>query len=312
MLRVKSLTKIYPGKNPVKAITNINFEIKKGELVGLLGPNGAGKTTTIKCILGLIEPTSGKVFVNGIDMIHHTQQGLQYVSGLLEGNRNIYWRLTVKENLEFFGGIQGIPLRENREYIDYLIEFFNLKEKIKSQARFLSRGMQQKLAVACALARRTDIVLLDEPTLGLDVESTYEMRELISKLVKKENRTVLLSTHDMKTVERVCSRVIIINKGKLVTDDKITNLKALFRVTAYKIECRGNLPSEIRTRIENEFIAHIDEHDDKIEIDVDLREPERLYNLMELLRESNIMLESLENKTPDFEEVFLRIVQSER
>jgi len=148
--------------------------VQKSEVVGLLGPNGAGKTTTIKCLAGLIKPTSGEIYLDGIDALRDQKRALGRVAAVLEGNRNIYWRLTPRENLEFFGGLQGLPLRRVRSYIDEheLLELFDLKGKVNTPARKLSRGMQQKLAVACALVKQTEVLLLDEPTLGLDVETS--------------------------------------------------------------------------------------------------------------------------------------------
>ncbi|MCI2427563.1 ABC transporter ATP-binding protein, partial [Candidatus Acetothermia bacterium] len=186
VLAVKNLTKIYDGRRGKKtiAVDDISFSIRKNEVVGLLGPNGAGKTTTIKCICTLINPTKGTINVNGTDAVKNSRTVLQKVTAVLEGNRNIYWRLSVRENLEFFAGLQGIPARRVQNYIDQLIELFQLKEKEQTPARKLSRGMQQKLAVACALVKQTDILLLDEPTLGLDVEISHELRFALKEMAQ--------------------------------------------------------------------------------------------------------------------------------
>ncbi len=311
VIKVKNLVKIYPGRPPVHAVNNISFSIKEGEIVGLLGPNGAGKTTTVKCICGLIEPTSGEIYIYDTDMRRNVKNGLKYISALLEGNRNIYWRLTVKENLEFFSGLAGISPSQNRSYIEKLIDFFGLNEKANTQARQLSRGMQQKLAVACCLVKRTPIILLDEPTLGLDVEASIEMRELIKKLKKEENKTILVSTHDMKLVETTCERVIIINNGKIITDDKIENLKSIFKVSAYKIEIEGKLSESIKERIKEEFISHIIEKDGGTEIDVDFRDAHRIYDFLDILRNVNVKIKSIEDKMPDFEEIFMKLIKNE-
>ncbi|MDW8141809.1 MAG: ABC transporter ATP-binding protein, partial [Candidatus Bipolaricaulota bacterium] len=183
VLQVKNLTKFYRSRRrgETVAVDNVSFSVSKNEVVGLLGPNGAGKTTTIKSICTILRPTSGEIWVDGADAIRNPRAALERVTAVLEGNRNVYWRLTVRDNLEFFAGLQGQSLRSVRSYIDELIEMFNLKEKVHEQARALSRGMQQKLAVACALVKRTPILLLDEPTLGLDVETSYELRWILKR-----------------------------------------------------------------------------------------------------------------------------------
>ncbi|MDW8110619.1 MAG: ABC transporter ATP-binding protein, partial [Candidatus Bipolaricaulota bacterium] len=238
VLQVKNLTKVYRSRRrgDIVAVDNVSFRVYKNEVVGLLGPNGAGKTTTIKSICTILRPTSGEIWVDGADAIRNPRAALEKVAAVLEGNRNIYWRLTVRDNLEFFAGLQGQSLRSVRSYIDELIEMFNLQEKVKEQARTLSRGMQQKLAVACALVKRTPILLLDEPTLGLDVETSYELRWILKRMAEQGQRTILLSSHDMNVVQDICERVIIINHGRIVVDDRIENLKRLFTASAYRFE----------------------------------------------------------------------------
>lgn len=314
-LEVKELSKVYPqlGRKSVIALDKISFSINEGEVVGLLGPNGAGKTTTIKCICGLVVPTSGHIFMQNVETTRNPRFCMSKISAVLEGNRNVYWRLTPRENLAFFAGLQGISYRSVKPYIDYLIEVFHLKEKENTQARFLSRGMQQKLAVACAFVKQTDILLLDEPTIGLDVESSYELRELIKNMAKESGKTILLSSHDMGVVESICERVIIINKGKIVTDEKVSNLYKLFRTSSYRFEILGNLAPLQKTQIQSEFaLANIIEKGSHTLIDVELRNHNELYNLIDILRSNGSKIESISHKEPDFEEIFLKIVKDEK
>lgn len=315
VIEVKELTKLYPqvGKEPVIAIDKLNFSICKGEVVGLLGPNGAGKTTTIKCVCGLVTPTSGNIFMEGVNIIRHPTFGMSKISAVLEGNRNVYWRLTPRENLAFFAGLQGISYRSVRSNIDKLIELFNLKDKENTQTRYLSKGMQQKLAVACAFIKQTDILLLDEPTTGLDVESSYELRQLIKNMAKEDNRTVLLSSHDMSVVESICERVIIINKGKLVTDDSVSNLFKLFRTSSYRFKISGNLGTLQKEQVQSRFgLANITEKDTHTLIDIELRDHNELYALIDILRSNDSKIDSITHKEPDFEEIFLKIVKDEK
>jgi len=314
VLEVRELTKVYRGRRggDVLAVDRISFSVRKNEVVGLLGPNGAGKTTTIKCIAGLIRPTSGEIRLNGIDALRDQKRALAKVAAVLEGNRNIYWRLTPRENLEFFAGLQGLPLRRVRSYIDELLELFDLKEKQNTPARKLSRGMQQKLAVACALVKRTEVLLLDEPTLGLDVETSYELRRLLRELAERGERTILLSSHDMNVVQDICERAIIINHGRIVTDDRIDNLLKLFQASAYRFELEGRLPEELAANLRERFpLLEISATDHRTYIEADLKDSSEIYEVMELLRTAGAKIESIGRKEPKLEEIFLRIVKGE-
>ncbi len=314
VLRVEELTKIYRSRRQgeVKAVDRVSFAVHRNEVVGLLGPNGAGKTTTIKCICSLIRPTSGRIQVDSVDALRHPRRALEKIATVLEGNRNVYWRLTVRDNLEFFAGLQGLPLRKVRGYIDKLIELFGLQEKVNTQARALSRGMQQKLAVACALVKQTEILLLDEPTLGLDVETSYELRRVLKDLAQRGERTILLSSHDMSVVQDICDRVIIINKGRVVVDDRIENLKRLFQASAYRFEIEGRLSPEQRRALQERFeLLKITDTDGRTIIEAEMLDPSRVYEVIDVLKQNGARLESVGRQYPDLEEIFLRIVRGE-
>lgn len=314
VLRVTNLKKIYRSRRgETVAVDGISFTVHKNEVVGLLGPNGAGKTTIIKSICTILRPTSGEIWVDGADAIRNPRAALEKVTAVLEGNRNIYWRLNVRDNLEFFAGLQGQSLRSVKSYIDELIEMFNLKEKIHEQARALSRGMQQKLAVACALVKRTPIVLLDEPTLGLDVETRYELRWILKRMAERGERTILLSSHDMNVVQDICERVIIINHGKIVVDDRIENLKKLFSASAYRFEIEGHLSSSQEQKLTEQFdLIRITRDGQRTVIEAELLDSQKVYEIIDVLRENGCRLESVGKQYPDLEEIFLRIVKGEK
>ena len=313
ILDVQELTKVYRSRRRgnVVAVDGVSFGVEHGEVVGILGPNGAGKTTTIKCICSLIRPTSGRIAINGVDTLAKPRYALAKVAAVLEGNRNIYWRLTPKENLEFFAGIQGIPMRVVRPYITQLIELFDLVDKAKTPARMLSRGMQQKLAVACALVKQTDILLLDEPTLGLDVETSYELRRLLKETARRGERTILLSSHDMSLVQDICDRVVIVHQGKVVTDDEVANLLQLFRARAYTFSL-SRLSDEQEASLRSVFdLIEIKSSDHASTVEVEILQKEKLYELMDILRANGTAIESIDRKDPNLEEIFLRIVRGE-
>ena len=314
VLQVKDLTKRYRRRRaePVVAVDRVSFSVHKNEVVGLLGPNGAGKTTTIKCIAGLIKPTSGEIWLDGVEAQRQPKKAMERVAALLEGNRNIYWRLTPRENLEFFAGLQGHPVRKVRGYIDELIELFDLKDKEKTSARMLSRGMQQKLALACALIRQTEVLLLDEPTLGLDVETSYELRNVLKQMAARGERTILLSSHDMHVVQDTCERVIIINNGRVVVDDRVTNLMKLFQVSAYRFELEGHLVEELEMKLRERFpLLALSSTDHRTYIDADLVDGAELYEVLDILKAGNTQVKSIGHKEPNLEEIFLAIVKGQ-
>jgi ABC-2 type transport system ATP-binding protein len=315
VLRVKNLRKVYHSRRrgDVVAVDDVSFSVYKNEVVGLLGPNGAGKTTIIKSICTILLPTSGEIWVDGIDALRNPRAALEKVTAVLEGNRNVYWRLTVRDNLEFFAGLQGQSLRSVRAYIDELIELFNLTEKVNEQARALSRGMQQKLAVACALVKRTPILLLDEPTLGLDVETSYELRWILKRMAEQGERTILLSSHDMNVVQDICERVIIINHGRIVADDRIENLQKLFTASAYRFEIEGHLSPQQQQKLTKQFdIIKISTDGSRTIIEAELLDSQKVYEIIDVLRENGCQLESVGKQYPDLEEIFLRIVKGEK
>ncbi len=311
VLQVRDLSKVYSARRKrVIAVDRVSFGVARGEVVGLLGPNGAGKTTTIKCLCTLVHPSAGHMEIAGVNVRSHPRRALEKIAAVLEGNRNIYWRLSPRENLEFFSGLQGIPTRRVRPYIDELIGRFRLQDKADVSARMLSRGMQQKLAVACALVKHTDILLLDEPTLGLDVETSHELRDALKNMAQKENRTILLSTHDMNVVQDVCDRVVIIHEGRVVTDDRVTNLLDLFRARAYRFRLEGRLSDAQCRKLQEEFaLIHLHHSDHASEIEVELLRNDKLYQLMDILREGGSVIESIDRQDPNFEEIFLSIVR---
>ena len=310
-LLVENLVKVYRGRRQeVVAVDGVSFQVEPGEIVGLLGANGAGKTTTIKCILGLILPTSGRVEVLGVPS--HRPQVAQHVAAVLEGARNVYWRLSVEENLAFFAGLQGLSPRRARTRIHKLIALFGLEEKRKTVANLLSQGMKQKLAVACALVKDTEVVLLDEPTLGLDVETSHELRRLIRQLAQEEGRTVLLSSHDMGVVEETCQRVVILAQGKVVTDDRVDRLLKLFRTRAWSIQVAGGISQDTVNRLREVFpLIKLHSFDHGATLEVELAPGQDFYELLDLLREEGVELEGISRAEPDLEEVFLKIVRGE-
>ncbi|HHT84552.1 MAG: ABC transporter ATP-binding protein [Bacillota bacterium] len=317
-LQVQDLKKTFMDrKRKVEAIKGISFSVAQGEMVGFLGPNGAGKTTTIKSILGLVRPDSGRITVDGIDCAKNPGEAAKRMSAVLEGARNTYWRLTVWENMQFFAGIHGVSASKERAYFEYLLEVLGLQDKRNAEVRNLSSGYKQKTAVACALVKKTPLVFLDEPTLGLDVEASYELRAALKDLQSQEKRTIVVSSHDMKVIQDVCNRAIIISGGRIVADENIQELLSLFRTRNYRITVSRNgnmryaesLPEEIYKLFPQ---ADIRETHETIEIVVDFTNPFEIYELIETLRTSGVSIESISQEQVDLEKAFLEIVRREK
>jgi ABC-2 type transport system ATP-binding protein len=312
VLQVENLTKEFgEGDDAVRAVDDVSFTVESGTVVGLLGPNGAGKTTTIKSILGLVVPTSGTATVAGVDVHEETRKAYAHVGAMLEGARNVYWKLTVRENLEFFAAIGGESPAALAERHDELLEQLNLESKADTPVNDLSRGQKQKVALACALARDADVAFLDEPTLGLDVESSVELREEIRRLAEQEAMTIVLSSHDMDVVEQVCDRVIIMNDGTVIADDTVSDLMDVFRTQAYEITVDSEFAERTRARLRETYGAEgFEAQGDRERFEVALYDDDAFYALMDELRDAGLTVEGVESIEPDLEEVFLEITNN--
>ncbi|MCH3923722.1 MAG: ATP-binding cassette domain-containing protein [Bacteroidales bacterium] len=217
-IEIKNLTKIYGEQ---KALDNVSLSIGEGEIVGLLGPNGAGKSTMMKIITCFIPPTQGEVKVCGYDIFNEPMKVRSSIGYLPEQNP-LYLEMYVREFLTFVAGIHNIDNKVKKERVDMMIEKVGLTKEVNKKIGMLSKGYRQRVGIAQAMIHNPKVLILDEPTTGLDPNQLVEIRELVKQL--GQEKTVLLSTHIMQEVEAVCKRVIIINNGRLVADDSIEHL----------------------------------------------------------------------------------------
>lgn len=217
-ISVQSLTKIYGSQ---KAVNDISFELKKGEVVGFLGPNGAGKSTTMKIITGYLPPSNGTAVVCGFDILKEPMEVRKRVGYLPEANP-LYYDMYVREYLEFSAGIHKLG-KATKSKIEDMIEMTGLNIEAHKKIGTLSKGYKQRVGLAQAMLHDPEVLILDEPTSGLDPNQLAEIRDLIIRIGKE--KTVLLSTHIMQEVEAMCSRAVIINRGNIVADDTISALK---------------------------------------------------------------------------------------
>ncbi|QAA30611.1 ABC transporter ATP-binding protein [Clostridium manihotivorum] len=221
MLEVKNLTKNF--KN-TKAVKEVSFTVNPGEIVGLLGENGAGKTTTMRMVSTLLKPSSGTVLVDGFDVIKEPEKVRKEIGILFGGDVGLYDRLTARENMLYFANLYGFTKEEADRRINELAEELDMKEYIDKKVGKFSRGMKQKVSIARSIVHSPSVMLFDEPTTGLDVRATRIIQNFIKKC-KAENKTILFSSHSMSEVERLCDRVVIINKGELIEEGTIEELK---------------------------------------------------------------------------------------
>lgn len=299
-IEVNNLVKKYGN---ITAVDDISFSVEKGHICAILGPNGSGKTTTIKSICNLLIPDKGEIKLEGQD----NKKSINKISAMFEGTRNLYWRLTPRENLRYFAGLRGLGGKAVEKNIDELLERFDLTAKKDVVVNNLSRGMQQKTAIAMTLICNTDIILLDEPTLGLDVESFMDIKDVLRDIAKDMKKTVLLSTHDMSLVQDVCTDVVVINKGKLVAQDTMTNLLEMFRSMTYEfvlVEPISQENKDYLLKIGYEFYFT---NDDSL-LEIDIFDSKEIYNIIDALKEKEIMVKEIKQKEVNFERVYLNLI----
>jgi len=223
ILKVRDLVKIYPGKPPFKAVDQISFDLKEGEILGLLGPNGAGKTTTIHMLLGTLTYSSGSISYFGTEFKKNRHDVLQHVA-FASTYVNLPWMLTIDQNLEVFGRIYGLSGAEIKQRSEPLLERFGIASKRKSKVTALSAGQLTRLILVKAFLVKPKIALLDEPTASLDPDMALEVCKFIQEQRKQEGTTMLFTSHKMDEVAEVCDRVLFLQHGKIIADDVPQNL----------------------------------------------------------------------------------------
>jgi len=242
-VKIEHITKRYDSQ---LALNDVSFEVGRGEVVGLLGPNGAGKSTLMKIISCFIPPTSGKVSVEGFDVIENPMEVRRRVGYLPEHNP-LYIDMYVREYLEFVAGVHGLRGRSAKSRIDDMIEVTGLTPEVHKRIAALSKGYRQRVGLAQAMMHNPSVLILDEPTSGLDPNQLVDIRNLIKRLGNE--KTVLFSTHIMQEVEAVCQRVVIINNGLVVADDETGNIKQNVGRNVLVVEFEQKLPQDFMSRI---------------------------------------------------------------
>lgn len=312
MIEIKNITKKY---GDFTAVDNISFDVKDGEVLGLLGPNGAGKSTTMNMITGFIEPTDGEIIVNGFDISKKPKKAKKQI-GYMPENVPSYHELTAKEFIKYMAELKLVEKKARKEEVARVIEQTGLQEVQNKLIKNLSRGYKQRVSMAGAMVGNPDVLILDEPTVGLDPKQILDIRNLIKELGKEH--TVILSSHILSEVSQICERVVIINQGKLVAIDTPENLeertksKNVIYVTVEDVEDKMKT---IKSKIENiEELTFVKNNEDgtkqyKIvsEEGIDLRK-----KLFEVLPKEDITIFELKKEEATLEDAFMKLIQEDK
>jgi ABC-2 type transport system ATP-binding protein len=301
-------------RKQVHAANNITFGIKPGEVFGLLGPNGAGKTTTVKMVSGLVLPDAGVVSVDGLDVGRWRKRILRKVGVLLEGTRTSIWPLTPLENLSYYGNLKNVRGKILRSRAHELLEFVGLKEKKGVQVRYLSRGQKQKLALCIALIADPQVLLLDEPTTGLDVQSSRAIKDKILQMTREQGKSVLVTTHDMHVAQELCDRIGIINHGELISCRPTQELLDLFSDHTYAFHLDSAPEATPIRALHGVRDAQVEQESSefhlivRLEPDIAVRS-EALYAIIDTLRNQGRELRGVHQRKSSLEDVFLELTK---
>lgn len=311
MIEVKNVTKKY-GK--FVAVDNISFDVKDGEILGLLGPNGAGKSTTMNMITGFIEATDGEICVNGYDISKKPKKAKKQIGYMPEGVPS-YQELTPREFIKYMAELKQVDKKTKKEEIQNVIKQIGLEDVQNKLIKNLSRGYKQRVSMAGALVGSPDVIILDEPTVGLDPKQILEIRNLIKELGKKH--TVILSSHILSEVSQICDRVVIINKGKIVaidTPEKLEEKTQKQNILYVTVEDKENNMMSMKEKItEIKDLELVKDNEDGTKqykitsnADIDLRK-----NLFEILPKEKITIFELKKAEVSLEDAFMNLISDE-
>lgn len=300
-LSVLNINKTFFKKNgeKVTALDNISMKVEKGEIRGLLGPNGAGKTTLISLISGINSPDSGDIQIFGADVIKETEKTKKLL-GVVPQEIVIEMAFTVEEVLYYYGGMFGLSLKKRKKRIDEVLEDLNLSEKKKERARSLSGGMKRRLMIAKAMMHQPQLLILDEPTAGVDVALRQKIWEVVRRL-NREGTTILFTTHYLEEAEQLCDRITMINYGKIIKDGKLKDLLSEYakKVILFELFNRDvqHLPQVISTGTLYEY---------------PIENNDLSKGINEVMKHYNANIKSIRNEAASLEQIFLELTSSKK
>lgn len=302
VLEVNNLTKRFKD---LTAVDNINFSIEDGEIYGLLGPNGAGKSTVINMICGLISSDMGEIKILESDIKKNANSTKKNI-GLVPQSVAVYWELTALENIKFFGSLYGLKGKELEEKSLEALEFVGLIDRIKEPCRNFSGGMSRRLNIACAIVHKPKVIIMDEPTVGIDPQSRNHILNSVKKL-NKMGSTIIYTSHYMEEVEEICSKVGIMDHGKLIAEGNKEGLKALITDYNYikvNVNNMENLAIEKFENINGINNINIKENTIIFEINKDMINMDKI---MRVFVDNNISIKKINTVMPNLEDVFLKL-----
>ncbi len=299
IIDIKSLSKSY---GDFRALIDVSLAVETGTIFGLLGPNGAGKSTLIRVLSCQSRPTSGHAFIAGLDVVSQKKDVLSKI-GVVPQENSFYDELTVYENLQYFGSLYGVTGKEIKERSDMILGMLALGEKRRSKAGTLSGGMKTRLNIACALMHKPVVLILDEPSVGLDPVSRQALWDTIRE-VNREGTTILITTHYMQEADALCDRILIMNRGRIVVEGKPDELKEAAGEKVLRITSNPGNYGLIKSSLEN--VAEIKSCsiiEDGLKIA--LREELPLHNIIEVFNSHGEKIEIVESSSPSLEDVFI-------
>ncbi len=301
------------------ALNKVSIKIHQGELFGLLGPNGSGKTTMIKCLSTILIPDEGTATINGFDAVKETAMVRASVGMVVGGERTLYWKLTARDNLMYFSSLYKMQKSYAKKRIEELLDVFELSDRADERLEDYSTGMRQKVAIARALLHDPPILLLDEPTIGLDPNFSRQIRRQIRELSKKHGKTIFLTTHYMDEADQLCDRIAFINKGNIIATETPNKLKAMVKDKELVEISVYNPPTDITKNLafllpNTEVIKLIPGNDiegtpSSIKI-IGKKAQENVGTIIDFLRKENVRINGLNIGVPTLEDVFIKMTGS--
>ena len=305
MIKVRNLTKYYGER---LAVDNISFDIGKGEIVGLLGPNAAGKSTTMRILTGFLMPTKGDTWIADCNMVTNSLEGRKHI-GYMPESVPLYTDMTVRDYLDFFARLRGVERQRTRKRINDVVTLCHLEEYIDTIIGKLSRGFRQRVGLAQAIVHEPEVLILDEPTVGIDPIQISQTRSLIKELGKRH--TILLSTHILPEVDLTCDRVIIIHNGKIIAEDRIENLSAIVKgAKRLRLEVKGPHDQIIKRLQRIDGVKRVSKEDNYLIVECPINIDPR-GKITETIVKSGWTLLSIEAVDMRLEDIFLHLTTKE-
>ncbi len=299
IIEVLNLAKHF-GK--IKALDDVSFDVFRGDVFGFLGPNGAGKSTTIRTLLSLITPTSGEILLFGKDLKHHRNFILSRIGCIVE-KPDFYKYLSAEKNLEIFGRMSGITITKSKIY--EMLEFVGLKGREKDKLGGFSHGMKQRLGIAQTLLHDPELIILDEPTTGLDPQGIIDIRNLIMQLSRERKKTIVLSSHILSEIELIANRMVIINKGKSIVQGNVEELlNAEDMIVSFEVNDVIKAKEYLYNTFDNSLLINIEENNLLIHVS-----REKIPAINKILIENGISIFSIESKRK-LEDYFLKLIHA--